>query len=157
MMSRPFVRPALAAILMCLPLSTPNAEPLDPTDDLAQLRELKLVQWPKAYREQDVALLARLLDDRFQMTDGRGAVSTKADELAWVRDHRPGYDSFQFEIERLEVFEGDSAIASGLGTVRGTRDGAPYVTRYRSTNVFVKRDGAWRAVASHVSTVPEGP
>ena len=129
----------------------------EPRSDEAQLRELKLTLWPKAYREQDTALLDRILDASFQMTDGTGTVSTKAEELAWVRGNRPGYDDFRFDIERLEVFDGRSAVVSGLGTVRGRRDGEPYITRYRSTNVLIKRDGTWRAVASHVSMLPHPP
>jgi hypothetical protein len=147
----------LALVVAMVPMVPPRAEPVGPPSDEAQLRELKLVQWPKAYREQDTVLLDQILDDGFQMTDGQGMASTKADEIAWVRANRPGYDSFQFQIERLDVYEGRSAVVSGLGTIRGRRDGVAYVTRYRSTNVLVKRDGAWRAVASHVSMLPESP
>lgn len=129
------------------------ARAAEPRSDEAQLRELKLVLWPKAYREQDTALLDRILDASFRLTDGSGAVSSKAEEIAWVRGNKPGYDDFRFDIERLDIYDG-SAVVSGLGTVRGRRDGKPYITRYRSTNVLIKRDGAWRAVASHVSMLP---
>jgi hypothetical protein len=88
------------------------------------------------------------------MIDGEGNVSSKADEIAWVRANKLSYDSFEYVIERLEIHAGTTAIVSGLGTVRNTRDGAVRSSRYRSTNVFVKRDGVWRAVASHVSSVP---
>jgi ketosteroid isomerase-like protein len=156
------VLPLAAALLVAALLSSaPTACAASPStsapSDEAQLREIKLKLWPKAYREQDAVLLDRILDESFQSTDSSGARSTKADEIAWVRANRPGYDSFHFEIERLDVYDGQSAIVSGLGTVRGSRDGVPYVTRYRSTNVLVKRDGQWRAVASHVSTLEVSP
>jgi hypothetical protein len=35
--------------------------------------------------------------------------------------------------------------------MRGTDDDGPYVAEYQSTNVLIKRDGVWKAVASHVS------
>lgn len=140
------------ALLLGLAALPPAAQEAAP-EDIARLREIKLELWPRAYREQDVALLERLLDERFQMIDAAGAVTGKADELAWVRAHRPGYDSFRYEIERLDVFDGKSAVVSGLGTITGTRDGKPYRDRYRSSNVLVKQNGEWRAVASHVSSL----
>jgi ketosteroid isomerase-like protein len=119
--------------------------------DEAAIRELKESLWPKAYFEQDTALLDRILAPEFQMVDGDGNWSTKAAELDWVAKNKPGYDSLTFEIRRLEVFENGTAIAAGTGTIRGRDGDGPYVARYQSTNVLIKRDGQWRAVASHVS------
>jgi len=123
----------------------------EPDPDEAALRELKEVLWPKAYFEQDTALLDRILADEFRMIDGSGAWSTKADELEWVADNKPAYDSLVFEIRRLEIFNGDAAVVAGTGTIHGSDEDGPYVAEYQSTNVLVKRDGEWRAVASHVS------
>lgn len=129
----------------------PPALATEPDPDEAALRELKEVLWPKAYFEQDTALLDRILADEFKMIDGSGAWSTKADELEWVADNKPAYDSLVFEIRRLEIFNGDAAVVAGTGTIRGSDEDGPYVAEYQSTNVLVKRDGEWRAVASHVS------
>ncbi|HYG61072.1 MAG TPA: nuclear transport factor 2 family protein [Thermoanaerobaculia bacterium] len=124
------------------------------SDDERALRRLKEVDWPKAYKEQDVALLGRILADEFQMVDADGNKSTKAQELDWVRNNKPGYDSLTFEITRLDIFENGTAIVGGTGTIRD--EGS--VTEYQSSNVLVKRDGTWRAVASHVSGVkPKQP
>lgn len=123
----------------------------EPDPDEAALRELKEVLWPKAYFEQDTTLLDRILADEFTMIDGSGAWSTKAEELEWVADNKPSYDSLTFEIRRLEIFNGDSAVVAGTGTIHGSDEDGPYVAEYQSTNVLVKRDGGWKAVASHVS------
>jgi ketosteroid isomerase-like protein len=117
------------------------------------LRRLKEVDWPKAYKEQDVALLDRILADEFQMVDADGNKSTKAEELDWVRNNKPGYDSLTFEITRLDLFENGTAIVGGTGTIRD--EGS--VTEYQSSNVLVKRNGTWKAVASHVSGVKPKP
>jgi ketosteroid isomerase-like protein len=123
----------------------------DRAADEAAIRELKESLWPKAYFKQDTALLDRILAPEFQMVDGDGNWSTKAAELEWVAKNKPGYDSLTFEIRRLDLFENGTAIAAGTGTIRGRDDDGPYVARYQSTNVLIKRDGQWRAVASHVS------
>ncbi len=120
-------------------------------EDERALRELKEVLWPKAYFEQDTALLDRILAEEFQRVDGDGNWSSKADELAWVANHRPAYDSLTFEIRRLEIFENGTAIVAGRGVVRGRDERGPYVAEYQSTNVLIRRDGVWRAIASHVS------
>ena len=119
--------------------------------DEAELHELKEVLWPKAYFEQDTAILDRILADEFKMVDGEGNWSTKAEELEWVSNNKPAYDSLVFEIRRLDIFDGDTAIVAGTGTIRGSDEDGPYVAEYQSTNVLVKRDGVWQAVASHVS------
>jgi ketosteroid isomerase-like protein len=124
------------------------------SEDEKALRRLKEVEWPKAYKEQDAALLDRILADEFQMVDADGNRSTKAQELDWVRNNKPGYESLTFEITRLNIFENGTAIVGGTGTIRDRDEkGRLSVTEYQSTNVLIKRSGTWRAVASHVSGV----
>ena len=123
----------------------------DRSADEAALRELKEVLWPKAYFEQDVELLGRILAPEFRMVDGDGNWSTRAEELDWVSKNKPDYDSLTFELKRLEVFENGTAIAAGTGTIRGKDQNGPYVAEYQSTNVLIKRNGTWQAIASHVS------
>jgi len=121
--------------------------------DEATLREIKEVLWPRAYAQQDVALLDSLLADEFQMVDADGNWSTKAQELDWIRSNPPSYDSLVFEIIRLDIFENGSAIVAGKGVVSGTDESGPYTLEYQSTNVLIKRSGKWQAVASHVSGI----
>ncbi len=111
--------------------------------DKEVLRELKTVLWPRAYRTQDTKLLDRLLDDRFQMIDAEGNRSTKQKELDWVAANAWNPGEFEYRIERLEIFAGDTAIIDGTGIATGYT--------YKSSNVLIRKDGQWRAVASHVS------
>ncbi len=139
-------------VLSIAMVQAPSATTLgDTPDDAAELTHLKQVLWPKAYREQDVALLDRILADEFQMIDGSGRWSTKHDELQWIAQHRPAYDSLNFEIRRLDVFENGTAVVAGTGIIRGTDDEGPYVAEYQSSNILIRRDGVWKAIASHVS------
>ena len=155
---------AAAALWLCASLSLlPVVHAADTADDAnadkAKLRELKEVLWPKAYREQDVALLSQILADEFESIDGEGARSTKAEELDYIRKSKPGYDSFRFEIRRLQVFENRTAIVSGTGYIESKPKGGKPASRlqYESSNVFIERDGRWQAIASHVSAVRRTP
>lgn len=137
---------ATAALLLAVP-----AIPQDRAADEKALRHLKEVEWPKAYREQDTALLDRILADEFQSIDGEGSWSTKAEEMEYIRKNKPSYESFRFEIKRLEIFENGTAIVAGTGHIRGRDAERPYKVEYQSSNIFIKRGGLWKAVASHVS------
>lgn len=138
---------------LCMILVSLGVAGNDRSSDEAALREIKETLWPRAYAEQDVELLDSLLADEFQMVDAGGNWSTKQDELAWVRENAPDYDSLVFEIKRLDIFENGTAVVAGEGTVIGTDDEGPYRLIYQSSNILIKRDGLWRAVASHVSGI----
>lgn len=111
--------------------------------DLELLSELKLTLWPQAYRTQDVALLDRILHPQFQLIDANGQTTSKADELEYIQSHVWQAVNFTYRIDRLEVFNDHTAIISG----RGETD----TYRYHSSNVLIKMDGRWQAIASHVS------
>ena len=143
------------AFCFFIALAMSNALAAPASDDKAALRHIKEVDWPTAYREQNPELLDRILANEFQMIDAQGASSSKAEELEYVRKHKPSYDSFRFEIKRLDVFENDSAVVAGTGFIAHRRGVEQILTEYQSTNVFIKRDGRWQAIASHVSGVKE--
>ena len=86
------------------------------------LRHIKEVEWPKAYREQDTALLDKILADEFKMIGSDGEYSTKKEQIQYIKTHKPNYISFKFEIKRLEIFENGTAIVSGTGTIRRKDD-----------------------------------
>lgn len=120
-------------------------------EDEKSLRYLKEVEWPKAYREQDTLLLDRILADEFKMIDTDGEYSTKRDQLAHIKTHKPNYISFQFVIKRLEIFENNTAIVSGTGIIKNRDNKGNYQIIYQSSNVLIKRNGSWKAIASHTS------
>ena len=119
--------------------------------DEQKLRHLKEVEWPKAYREQDTVLLDRILADEFKMIDSDGGYYTKRDELNYIKKNKPTYTSFSFEIKRLEIFENNTAVVSGTGTIKNKDAQGPYTMTYQSSNVLIKRGGQWKAISSHTS------
>ncbi|WP_222982875.1 nuclear transport factor 2 family protein [Flagellimonas meishanensis] len=120
-----------------------------PQEDQKILRNLKEVQWPKAYREQDTVLLNAILGDDFQMVDASGEWSNKAMELEWIKEHAMENDSFFYEIKRLDVLPNGTAMICGTGHIFNDS----IETIYQSSNVLIKRKGVWKAIASHVSGI----
>jgi hypothetical protein len=136
---------------VCLTANISNAQSAAESQDEKSLRYLKEVEWPKAYREQDTVLLDRILADEFKMIDSDGNYYSKRDEIAYIRKNKPGYQSFRFEIKRLEIFENNTAIVSGTGHVRNKDAEGEYELIYQSSNVLIKRGNLWKAVSSHTS------
>ena len=122
-------------------------------DDHEKLTRLKEVLWPKAYREQDTVLLDQILANEFQLIDAEGNWFNKQDELDYIKKNKPSYDSFRFEIKRLDIFENGTAIVAGTGHIEGSDENGPYKMIYQSSNVLIKRAGAWKAISSHVSGI----
>ena len=112
-------------------------------DDYEVLRNFKTVLWPQAYRTQDVDLLNRLLHDSFEMIDDEGNRSTKKKELEYISNNQWDPGSFEYRIERLQIYQGSFAVIDGTGIAESYT--------YKSSNFLIKEDGVWRAIASHVS------
>ncbi|WP_425391416.1 nuclear transport factor 2 family protein [Ekhidna sp.] len=143
-------------VLLMVQCTTPSTNPVVITDqDEETLREFKTVLWPKAYNEQDTALLNQLLHAKFEMMDDNGDSFTKADELDYISNYAPSHDEFNYEITRLDLFDNGTAVISGTGTMKGVEGGEAYITTYKSSNVLVKENGQWKAISSHVSGVKE--
>ncbi len=117
------------------------------------IRNLMVDTWTDAYQNQDIATLDNLLADEFQLIDASGNVFKKQDEIQYLKDSKPAYDSFDFNVGNIEIFSNLTSIVSGLGILKGTDDQGKYQTTYHSSNVLIKSDGKWKVVSSHVSGI----
>ncbi|MBD0256614.1 MAG: nuclear transport factor 2 family protein [Cytophagales bacterium] len=156
---RPLLLPLFALlVLVALPaLDYPGEYRLYPADDEAELRRLKGHDWPAAYRNRDTLLLGRILADEFVVVDADGQAATKRDELDYLKKSaHVTYESFDYTIERLRVY-GQTALVAGTGRSRGRTEKGTFRTMYHSTNLFVRREGRWQAVASHLSGIKQLP
>lgn len=127
----------------------------EPRNDAEQLRHIKEVLWPKAYKEQNVALLDSILDSSFQLITSEGARSSKADELAALPDFLWPHTTFSYDIHRLDIYSEQFAIVAGEGRATGENGKGEYCFKYQSSNVLHKKGANWQGVLSHVSGVTE--
>ncbi len=152
-----FFVPAILALLVACSTQTP-AQQQTPTisdTDYETVRNLKIVSFAKAYEEQDTVLLDQILHDTYQLVDDGGEVYSKRDEIEYISKYGPSYDSFSFEILKLEIYENGTATVFGIGTITGTDISGAYSQTYKSSDVFVKEGERWRAITTHVSGVKE--
>ena len=143
-------------LILSVLLSVSTAIAGDHGDDVADLTEKKVYVWPKLYADRDADGLDEFLADGFKVLEPGGAVRTKAEEIQWLRETPPDTEQsdFIFTIEEILFPTKDLAIVYGHGdSTRETDDGRPCHHNYWSSNTFIRQDGVWKPVFSHVSGV----
>lgn len=103
-----------------------------------------------AFEKGDVGYLVEFLDETFTLTDTRGQVTSREQNLAEVRAREPRYDVFRNHHMKVRVY-GDSAVVTGITSIKGTSGGTAFAVDVQFTDTLIKRDGKWRMVASHAS------
>ena len=123
------------------------------TDDEQQVRQLEH-EWIEAFLQGDTATLDRILADDFIFTDPEGKLLTKAE---WIADMTSGELTFEsIHIDDLQVrMYGDAAVANGRVTVKAQSKEGGFDGRYCYTDMYVKRDGRWQAVAEQANLLAQ--
>ena len=130
----------LAGLLALLALPAYTA-PLSSNATTAQVLKLEQV-WMRAAQSRDIRALSRILSDDYLDINYRGMVRDKADALHAPNLRIKAYTQ-KLNQERVRVY-GNTAIVTGRGLL--TTSKRHYAWRF--TDVFVRRDGRWRAVSS---------
>lgn len=120
-------------------------------NNVEYLTQLKQHIWPAIYKTSDVAGLDDLTHPDFVIVDPLGKTTLKAEELEFLKTYTWPHDEFEYRIQRLNIFENDTAIVAGQGRASGKNEKGDYCFTYVSTNVLIKMSGKWKAIQSHVS------
>ena len=113
--------------------------------------------WLDAYEQFDAAAMDRIVADDFRITFPDGSRQDKAQLLAMIRAPRdPSAAHLRFFTEEVEAkSRGDLVVLSGVVVTETTpRGGTPTRERSRYTDTYVRRDGRWQVLASHLSNAP---
>ena len=113
----------------------------------------KVVQeWADAIKHNDVKLLERILADDFMTTNVDGSVNSKEHEIAPFRAADLSFDTVSLQELSIKTY-GSTAIVRGVGLFTGKAKWGGFSSKERFTDLFLKRDGRWQAVASHSSAL----
>ncbi len=139
----------LASIALLALFTTPGTflRAQDTSSDAAQLRSLEL-EVTEMYKQHKVERIAPLLDDDFVITFEDGSVYSKTGYISYSAASSVHIE----EAETLDVkihLHGNTAVLVGVYHERGNEKGKPYDYRDRFTDVWMKKDGKWRLIASH--------
>jgi len=114
--------------------------------------ELALLQierdWATAWLNQDAKALEGILADGF-VENWRGQISTKAQVIANIKAGTYKVESCENSDMRVVVF-GDHAVVNGLNRAKQTLRGKDVGGADRWMDTFIRQDGRWRAVFTHL-------
>lgn len=117
--------------------------------------------WSAAFLNHDVAAAARILADDYVGIDGRGIMTSKAEELEEAKAPAPNAPPPERTILEETISDmkvrvyGDTAVVTGISTEKISFKGNESIIRYRRTTVYVKRQGRWQCVSFHGSRILE--
>lgn len=103
-----------------------------------------------AFEAGDATYLRTALDPRFTLVDSRGTVTHLEQNLAEVQAREPHYDEFRNHDQAVRLY-GDTAIVTGITSVKGTAGGDAFAADFRFTDTWVYRGKRWILAASHAS------
>ena len=104
----------------------------------------------------DTAALDRIYADDFIGIGPSGTVRTKPQVLADFTSHDLKFQSITTDAVRIRVY-GNTVVETGRSTMIGQDKGKVVPRDNRFTRVWVRRQGQWRLVANHYSTLIAQP
>lgn len=137
------LRRLLVALLLCSPsIVIAQAKAADEKKVIADLED----QWVKGVIARDTALFNRLLGPGFVYTED-AQLYPRAQVLRDLASTTDTVTSGRNE-DLVVRMHGNAAIATGWLVLIGRSGGKPFERRYRYTDTWVKRQGAWRIIAA---------
>lgn len=118
--------------------------------------ELKQIEktWSDAQKSKNVEKLRLILADNWVGIGWDGAKSDKAQALADLQSPSNSLESTEAGPMTVRIF-GNTAVVTGTNTEKSMEHGKDSSGKYIWTDVFVKQEGRWRAVASQSAKFAE--
>jgi ketosteroid isomerase-like protein len=145
----------LAIALLCLlSLSLAagqKASTMGSVEDQIKEREQN---WAQATIKEGAAAVDQYEADDIIDTDPSGRVTDKAQDKTDLSSGDLKFQSIELSDLKVHVY-GNTAVAAGTSTLKGTYKGQDISGRYRFTDTWVKRNGKWQAVASQSTKIQQ--
>jgi ketosteroid isomerase-like protein len=109
-------------------------------------------EWAAAAVEHDATTIDKIVADDFIDTTSNGTVLTKAQMLEYIKSHKEEVISFVTDEWKVRVY-GDAAVVNARNTIKIQFEGKEATKQERFTDTWIKRDGRWKCVAGHYSTI----
>jgi ketosteroid isomerase-like protein len=120
--------------------------------------EEELLKLEKAFAEaivkNDLEGIGRLVADDWIIIDPNGEIVDRTRFFEVIKSGALTHDMMESEDLRIRVY-GDSAVVTGVTRTKGKFMGQEFSTQERATDVFVKRDGRWQCVLTHLTRFPK--
>lgn len=107
-------------------------------------------EWDPSMVENDADEIGRYMADDWTIIGPDGRVGDKATFLELVRSGVLSHDVMESDDVKVRVY-GDTAVVTSRGTSGGQYRGQPFREVERVSCVFVREEGGWKCVLTHLS------
>jgi uncharacterized protein (TIGR02246 family) len=108
-----------------------------------------------AYLNGEAEKIANFLTEDYTLTNSKGEISRRADDIADARSGKVHYDVFENYDMKVRLYGDSTAVVTGRTKLKGVYDGKPIDKVVQFTDTLVKQNGDWRLAAGHVSPVAQ--
>ena len=108
-----------------------------------------------AYLNGDAEKIANFLTEDYTLTNSKGEISARADDIADAKSGRVHYDEFENYEMKVRLYGDSTAVVTGRTKLKGVYDGKPVDKIVQFTDTLVKQNGHWRLAAGHVSAAAQ--
>ena len=120
--------------------------------------EEELLKLERAFADaiikNDLESIGRIVADDWIIVDPNGEIVDRTGFFEVIKSGALTHDIMESEDFRVRVY-GDSAVVTAITSTKGKFMGQEFSTRERATDVFVKREGRWQCVLTHLTRLPE--
>src|SRR5262245_27089173 len=154
-MKRILIIAILATAIPSLALAQTNDNKAAPSGKVEQEVVKVMGEIIEAFGRTDIAALDRLFADDSIVTQSFG-IQSKAQLMDALKSGRVKYSSSSDKDLSVKVY-GDTAVTTGVWTLKGRNPSREFTIYARYTATLVKQKGQWRLVAAQLSDVAEQP
>jgi len=116
--------------------------------------EEELLKIEKAFADaivkNDLEGIERLVAGDWIIIDPNGETVDRARFLEVIKSGALTHDMMESEDFRVRVYA-DAAVVTAITSTKGKFMGQEFSTQERATDVFVRRDGRWQCVLTHLT------
>ena len=107
-------------------------------------------EFAEAIVKNDPEAIGRVVADDWIIIDPDGGIVERARFFEVIKSGALTHEMMESEDFRVRVY-GDSSVVTGVTRTKGKFMGQEFSTQERATDVFVKRDGRWQCVLTHLT------
>ncbi len=126
-----------------------------PGDEATLTRQSQ--EFSDASARGDAAALAKYLDDDVVFVDESGEIGTKEDIVSTAKPPAEGISNHLVQSDLVIKLHGDVAVTSFTDNATVSIYGQTTKARFRSTEVWCKKNGAWKMISSQTLALPDDP
>ncbi|PYK05000.1 MAG: nuclear transport factor 2 family protein [Verrucomicrobia bacterium] len=108
-----------------------------------------------AYLNGEAEKIANFLTEDYTLTNSKGEISGRADDIADATSGKVRYDLFENYDMKVRLYGDSAAVVTGRTKLKGVYDGKTVDKIVQFTDTLVKQNGRWRLAAGHVSPVAQ--